>query len=175
MAKNFCRRSLSTLLAIVMVATTCCFANPAMIASAWSSDAPLETDGRPNSSASTSPAVLFLVPETIYLDPAGTTYTYFVDASPSGVPEANPAKTQGQIYFHTDVPVTNLKISRSDASSTYSSGTGKTTSLSTTFSNTGSARNGGVIEWKASYSLNSVSYESYAYTYVYRPSLDVIG
>ena len=175
MAKNFCRRSLSTLLAIVMVATTCCFANPAMIASAWSSDAPLETDGRPNSSASTSPAVLFLVPETIYLDPAGTTYTYFVDASPSGVPEANPAKTQGQIYFHTDVPVTNLKISRSDASSTYSSGTGKTTSLSTTFSNTGSARNGGVIEWKASYSMNSVSYESYAYTYVYRPSLDVIG
>ena len=176
MAKNICKRTLSSLLAILMVVTTFCFADLGLTASAWVDASPLESVGRPNSTASTSSAnVMFLVPETIYLNPAGDAYAYYVDSTASGALVQNAAKTSGQIVFRSDVPVSSLKITRSDASGTTYTSSAKTTSLTTTFSNTGTARDGGVIEWKATYVVDGVTYESFAYTYVYKPSSEVIG
>lgn len=147
-----------------------------MTASAWTGSAALESDGRPNASADAASAnVQFLVPETIYLDPTGENYTYFVDALDAGTPDANPMRTSGRIYFHADVPVSGLVIARSDARTTFGSGAGQTSTLSTSFSDTGTARAGDLIEWTATYSLGGNTFTSYAYTYIYRPSLDVIG
>ncbi|MGN0635098.1 MAG: InlB B-repeat-containing protein, partial [Acutalibacteraceae bacterium] len=175
MAKNICKRTLSSLLAILMVVTTFCFADLGLTANAWVDSAPLESVGRPNSTASTSSVnVMFLVPETIYLNPAGDAYAYYVDSTATGALVQNPAKTSGQIVFRSDVPVTSLKITRSDSTTTYTSST-KTSSLTATASVAGTARDGGVIEWKATYVVDGVTYESYAYTYVYKPYADVIG
>ena len=158
MAKNICKRTFSSLLAILMVVTTFCFADLGLTASAWVDASPLESVGRPNSTASTSSAnVMFLVPETIYLNPAGDAYAYYVDSTASGALVQNAAKTSGQIVFRSDVPVSNLKITRSDASGTTYTSSAKTTSFTTTFSNTGTARDGGVIEWKASYVVDGVT------------------
>lgn len=175
MVKNVCKRTLSSLLAILMIVTTFCFADLGLTASAYVSSSALESSGRPNGSASTSSTnTVFIVPETIYLAPDGTTYKYYVDSLESGGLERSATKTNGRIIFRCDVPVTGLTITRSDMSTTYSA-SGKTSTYTNTVSGSGSARNGGVITWTAKYTVDGKQYTSLAYTYVYRPSPDVIG
>ena len=64
MGKNICKRTLSSLLAIIMIVTTFCFADLNLFANAYVNVQSTTVNG--------IPAVTFDVPETIYLTPGGT-------------------------------------------------------------------------------------------------------
>ena len=164
MLKNICKRTLSTLLAIVMIVTTFCFADLGLFANAWVQVDKIKSSGRPN--------VKFYVPETIYKNPNGTGYQYFVDADSSGNLSTNPEKTTGSISFYSDSLFSSLTITRSDVSGSYTDS--NKTLYTKTFSD-GDADAGTVITWTANYVVDGKNYRSIAHTYVYAPFQGMIG
>ncbi|MBQ7542082.1 MAG: hypothetical protein IJT44_07315 [Clostridia bacterium] len=157
MKKNTCKRIFSTALALVMVLTTFCFADLSLIANA-------EDSGRP--------LIEFYVPETIYRNPSGSGYQYFVDSNASGQLSTDPAKTSGRIVFNSDKAFSNLTITRSDSSVGYAAA--NRVQFETSFSD-GNAPGGSVITWTADYTVNGTAYRSMAYSYVYEPFAGMIG
>ncbi|MBQ7546000.1 MAG: hypothetical protein IJT41_03420, partial [Clostridia bacterium] len=170
MLKNICKRTLATLIAIVMIVTTFCFADLGLFANAWVNVEKIKTAGRPT--------VQFYVPETIYRNPSGTGYQYFVDSSKYGTLSTDAAKTSGTIAFTSDSLFTSLTITRSDdASKTYTASNKST--YETTFSDgdlagSGSGNNS-VITWTATYQVDGRWFKSVAHTYVYEPDITQSG
>jgi hypothetical protein len=105
MAKTICKRVLSTILVMIFVFTTFCFADLGLFASANISVTPIETQGRPD--------VQFYVPEAIYTTASGT-YQYYVDCDSAGNLSADPAKTEGTVYFRSSAKYDSLVIKRDD-------------------------------------------------------------
>ena len=160
------KRVASSMLALVMVFTTFCFADLGLTANAWKDSAGIEMVGRP--------VINFSVPETIYLDTSGR-FQYFVDTdAATGKLNTDPAKITGQITFSSSTPFENLVITRSDSAITYG-----VAARSTKFTDemaAGTVGTGGtVITWEAKYTVDDVPYESHAYTYVYAPFTGMIG
>ena len=161
------KRITSSMLALVMVFTTFCFADLGLTANAEIIKAPAELVGRPS--------MTFLVPETIYLDASGK-YQYFVDSDTSGDLNRNPAKTTGQITFSSTTAFEDLVITRSDSPSASYGVSAKSTAYNVEIpSGTNTGAGGDIITWTAKYTVDGIPYESHAYTYLYQPFRGVIG
>lgn len=170
MAKNICKRSLSTLLAVLMVVTTFCFADLGLTASATVSSSAMGT------------SIYFYVPETIYVQPAnGTVLQYFVDRAnaDNGALDTSNAKTSGNIYFKcsdTSAKVTGLTVS-SDVGFSAAPSIRATSSSSNTLSTTISGgslasalgSNGTTqLTWTVTYQSKGQTLTAKAYSTVYR-------
>lgn len=157
MKKQHCKQILSVAVALVMVLSVFCFTDLG-----WQAEARV-----------VGPQITFYVPETIYRDPSGTGYQYFVDSDARGELVANPAKTSGLIAFSSADPFTDLTIRRSDIpTATYSKSSGD--SFQAEFSD-GNAAAGSVITWTADYVVDGTPYRSVAHSYVYEPNITQSG
>ena len=168
MGKNICKRTLSSLLAIIMIVTTFCFADLGLHASAVV---------KVSEGSEMRPAMQFYVPETIYLNPNGSNYQYFVDETMSGGLNKSPAQTLGHVYVTSPVTVKEMKLSKRVGTGSYtevkSVASGLTLSYELNQSMTGSGNT--VIEWKLDFKFKGTNYECYAYTYVYAPNVQQNG
>ena len=195
MLKNICKRVLSTVLVLTLIATTFFIFDPTALF--------------PKAEAavtSTGNELLFVVPETIYLAPDGiawkvattTPFQYYINNDSSGSPVTEKSTT-GKIYIKYakttgtttlsyrffDRYLTNNYDSDSNKSVTLSasSWSGALSSTQTVNITAGkspslpSDHTGCYIEWTLSYtdSLDSVEKKAYAYTYVYKPYTAPLG
>ena len=174
--KKVLKRTLSMVLVFTMLITTFCFFDIGILKSkAWLNVSELEaSEGRPEVTVS--------VPETIYLKYNTQTFQYYVDRTEGGALSTDPAKTTGNISFVSSLVCSSISVAASAASGsvsgvTYTNGSSATNStVFKTAVNGGTASGGTVIKWTFTYKIDSITYNSYAFTYVYAPAADnVIG
>jgi|GEM_PF-3137775 len=177
---TYLRRSLSVLLSLVMVLT--------MLMVGLTGAAGAESlDFTPGTPPASTPGVVFLMPETIYLQPRLSTYATaqwhrFADQTLVGgviTPRANvAAQTTGAVFFSapgaTAVTITLVDSQGYDVTGvpamTTTGGT-FTTTLTNAITSDQPARPGGgyMLTWRATYTIGGIPHTAYTFSYVYRP------
>ncbi len=116
-----------------------------------------------------------IVPETIYRTPGGTSFQYYIAGALTGTTPSAAATTTGEIEFRLSKSATNIAL-------TYSGATNVTLSTSSVqnanvFKATisGGTAAGDTITWTFNYTIDGLSFQAKAYTYVYTPSLGQAG
>ncbi|MBQ7541732.1 MAG: InlB B-repeat-containing protein, partial [Clostridia bacterium] len=175
MIKRILKRTLSTLLAIIMVVMTFCFADMSLLFPRASAAL----------SSSSYPDVYIVVPETFYMTPSltsSTTVQYYINNTLSGTtltPDAVRDATTGKIYFNVSSgTVANLKYSIIGTNKTnvdiYNPGSVET--LSGVTLNTGmTATNTRTLEWIFTCTIDGIPAEYHAYTVAYAPYYAPVG
>lgn len=141
----------------------------------------------------------FYAPETIYLNPSKKAETemeewqYFADdnydgSNPTqfGAPNADKAKTSGTLYFYCEaassVTITAQDITNGSNSFSFVSSGGsigetiEDNQVLLTFSDKSESLNkNALIRWTAEYIIDGTAFQSFAYSYIYKPYVGVTG